>query len=164
MIDCTGSQAHMSPLSTIATITLLWSIVAHTCFKKVPSSTLFLSIYSWLISSHLFLLLSSIIPHSFLSYSLAHPLYLPHHLYRSPTVGLSPTSSFAVSSILLLQFPQFSFITHFLPSMPLLLISLCQHSFLSLPPSFPAIPLFCPPLRYLSFPSSSAFSLFACFQ
>lgn len=36
MIGCTGSQADMSPLSTIAAITLPWSIVLHDILHPLP--------------------------------------------------------------------------------------------------------------------------------
>lgn len=52
-----------------------------TCFKKVPSSTHFLSIYSCFISSHLFLPVSSILP-SFLCFLVFYlPPYLLHLLF-----------------------------------------------------------------------------------
>lgn len=130
-----------------------------TCFRKVPSSTHFLSINCCFISSHLFLPVSSILP-STLSPSLPH---LPS----------SPTSSHLFSTIFtLIFFPilNFSFIysifswSPFTPSHSSLpFIYLCLYDptscfslphFLPLTPCFPTIPVFCC-LLYVRSPSPS---------
>lgn len=84
MIYSKGSQADMSPLSTIATVTLPWSIDLPDLLEKGPAH--FQSVYPRCISSHLFLPVSST-PSTFLN--LTSP-FLPLPL----TSPLMPSSAF----------------------------------------------------------------------
>ena len=151
MIDCPGSQADMPPLSTITTIHLPWSIVARACFKKVPSSTLFLPIYSCLISSHLFLPTSSIILAPFLSCSLTSrissflPNFLTYFLVYSYLLSLdlsqylSSLLPLSCPQSLCLSFPTSLSSTHSSPSFPTPTI-----------PSFSIQHYFIPPCFFIS--------------
>lgn len=146
MIYCRGSQADMSPLSTIAAITLPWSIVLHDSLQKgpilhpLPIHLILLhfqaSLPPCLIYSILFLVLL---------YLLCHP-YLPFILHTFPSV-LVPLFSSCIFP-LLIPLPSTHFLLHLSCPYPILFPtflnpSMILHLLSPWPPSFHAIPVFC---------------------